>query len=126
MSDMKSGRKSGISVPTAKKIASYFDVPVEYLLTGEYPNGYCPSDDENPYILKISDIMESMDIDTQKAFVENAESFAADTKKQKNAPGEITLTEDEKELIQLYRLVPPDRRKAVIATIRTAFVELGL
>lgn len=49
-----------------------------------------------------------------------------ENERKNNAPGEITLTEDEKELIQLYRLVPPDRRNAVRATIRTAFVELGL
>lgn len=35
MSDMKSGRKKGLSTDNAQKIADYFDVPVGYLLTGE-------------------------------------------------------------------------------------------
>lgn len=39
-----------------------------------------------------------------------------------NAPGEFSLTEDEQELIRVFRMVPPERRNAVIATIRTAFV----
>ena len=32
MSDMKSGRKNGVSTATAKKIASYFGVSIGYLL----------------------------------------------------------------------------------------------
>ena len=35
LSDMKSGRKNGISTATAKKIASYFNVSVGYLLGEE-------------------------------------------------------------------------------------------
>lgn len=120
MSDMKNGRKSGISVPTAQKIAAYFDVPVEYLLTGEYPNGYCPPDDENPYILEVSDIMETMEIDTQIAVVNTVRALAADHKDQKNIPGEETLTEDEKALLELFRQVPEDRRSLVLNMIRTA------
>ena len=38
MSDMKSGRKKGLSTDNAQKIADYFDVPVGYLLTGEDKN----------------------------------------------------------------------------------------
>ena len=35
LSDMKSGRKKGISAPTAQKISSYFGVTVGYLLGEE-------------------------------------------------------------------------------------------
>lgn len=32
MTDLKSGRKKGVNADTAQKLASYFDVSVEYLL----------------------------------------------------------------------------------------------
>ena len=35
LSDIKSGRKKGVSTATATKIASYFDVSVDYLLGEE-------------------------------------------------------------------------------------------
>jgi transcriptional regulator with XRE-family HTH domain len=35
LSDIKSGRKKGVSTATAQKIASYFDVSVGYLLGEE-------------------------------------------------------------------------------------------
>lgn len=35
MTDLKSGRKKGVSADTAEKIASYFDVSVSYLLGKE-------------------------------------------------------------------------------------------
>ncbi|MEA4965417.1 MAG: helix-turn-helix transcriptional regulator [Oscillospiraceae bacterium] len=35
MTDLKSGRKKGINAETANKIANYFDVSVDYLLTGD-------------------------------------------------------------------------------------------
>jgi transcriptional regulator with XRE-family HTH domain len=35
LSDIKAGRKKGISTTTAQKIAAYFDVPVDYLLGNE-------------------------------------------------------------------------------------------
>ncbi len=38
MTDLKMGRKKGISAETANKIANYFNVSVDYLLTGEQKN----------------------------------------------------------------------------------------
>lgn len=35
LTDLKAGRKKGISAVTANKIANYFGVSVDYLLTGE-------------------------------------------------------------------------------------------
>lgn len=50
LSDLKMGRKSGISLPTATKIADYFGVSVEYLTTGVAPENEkkpaTPKDDE--------------------------------------------------------------------------------
>lgn len=44
LSDIKSGRKKGISTATAQKIAAYFDVTVGYLLGEEE----MPQNKENP------------------------------------------------------------------------------
>jgi hypothetical protein len=106
MSDMKSGRKSGISVPTAKKIAAYFDVPVEYLLTGEY---------------KEITLFEGIGTSADQRMLDVAMHISG---QKNNAPGEITLTEDEKSLIELFRKVPPERRAFVVATIRAAIDNL--
>lgn len=35
MTDLKMGRRSGVKAETASKIANYFNVTVDYLLTGE-------------------------------------------------------------------------------------------
>lgn len=35
LSDIKSGRKKGVSTETAQKMAAYFGVSVDYLVTGE-------------------------------------------------------------------------------------------
>lgn len=37
LTDLKSGRKKGLSAEVANKIANYFDVTVDFLLTGESP-----------------------------------------------------------------------------------------
>lgn len=75
LTDLKMGRRSGVSAVTAQKIASYFDVSVAYLLGGE---------------------------------------------EKENSPGELTLTEGEKELLELFRLVPVDQQPVVLAMIKAA------
>lgn len=46
LSDIKSGRKKGVSTDTAKKFANYFDVSLEYLLGEEQKeNPTIPEDD---------------------------------------------------------------------------------
>lgn len=74
LSDLKFGRKQNLSVDTLSKIASYFDVTVDYL-TGK-----------------------------------------------ENSPDEFVLTEGEKDLIQLFRMVPVDQQPAVLAIIRAALI----
>lgn len=72
LSDLKFGRKQNLSVETLSKIASYFDVTVDYL-TGK-----------------------------------------------ENSPDEFVLTEGEKDLIRLFRMVPVDQQPVVLAMIRAA------
>ena len=59
LSDIKSGRKKGVSTATAQKIASYFDVSVGYLLGEEEQK-------ENPTVQMDSEVdevtIELMDI----------------------------------------------------------------
>lgn len=74
LSDLKFGRKQNLSVETLSKIASYFDVTVDYL-TGK-----------------------------------------------ENSPDEFVLTEGEKDLIRLFRMVPVDQQPAVLAIIRAALI----
>ena len=72
LSDLKFGRKQNLSVETLSKIASYFDVTVDYL-TGK-----------------------------------------------ENSPDEFVLTEGEKDLLELFRLIPEDQQPVVLAMIRAA------
>ena len=72
LSDLKFGRKQNLSVETLSKIASYFDVTVDYL-TGK-----------------------------------------------ENSPDEFVLTEGEKDLLELFRLIPADQQPVVLAMIRAA------
>ena len=44
LTDLKMGRRNGVSAMTAQKIASYFDVSVAYLLTGEEEQKNKPTD----------------------------------------------------------------------------------
>ena len=74
LSDLKFGRKQNLSVETLSKIASYFDVTVDYL-TGK-----------------------------------------------ENSPDELVLTEGEKDLVQLFRMVPVDQQPIVLAMIRAALI----
>ena len=79
LTDLKMGRRSGVSAVTAQKIASYFDVSVGYLLGEE---------------------------------------------EKENSPGELTLTEGEMELLELFRLVPVDQQPVVLAMIKAALGKL--
>ena len=45
MTELKSGRKKTIALDTASKIANYFGVPVEYLLTGSVENAVTVTND---------------------------------------------------------------------------------
>ena len=77
LTDLKMGRRTGVSAVTAQKIAAYFDVSVGYLLGEEA---------------------------------------------KKDSPSEIELTEGEKDLIQLFRMIPVDQQPVVLAMIKAALV----
>lgn len=73
-------REPGIE--TLKTFADFFGVGMDYLLGKSHLRNIthdnvieCP-DDENPWILKICEIMESSDIDTQIAICQKADSMA--------------------------------------------------
>lgn len=88
LSDIKSGRKKGVSAETAQKFADYFGVTVGYLLGKE---------EKTP---TVSD-------------------------GQKENPDQLVLTEEEKELLELFRLVPEEHQPLVLAKIRAAVELLG-
>lgn len=109
---------------TLAKIAVYFDVPVEFLLTGELPNGFCFPDDENPHTLELCDAFETLPIDDQIHVKNWVVSYAADPEKAKKSPDQLVLTEGEEKLIQLFRQVPQDRQAMVIQMIEAALKNL--
>lgn len=120
LSDIKSGRKKGVSTTTAQKMANYLDVPVEYLLTGELPNGFCFPDDENPHTLELCDAFETLPIDDQIHVKNWVVAYAADPEKAKKSPDQPKLTEGEQALLELFRLVPQDKQQLVLNMIRAA------
>ena len=120
MSDMKSGRKKGLSTTNAQKIASYLNVPVEYLLSGEVPAGFSTDYEENPHELELRDTFDALEIDDQ-IYVKNwVNSFAKDPQRAKKSPAEPQLSEGEQMLINLFRQVPADQQELVLQMIRAA------
>ena len=71
---------------------------------------HCP-DDENPWILKICEIMERADVDTQIAICQQAESTA----RGENA-GE-QLTEQERTLLRLFRDTTEEGKMRMIQSV---------
>lgn len=84
ITDLKMGRKNGVSAKTAQKIASYFGVSVGYLL-GEETEVTPPSQGER------SDILDEVDV-----------SFYGDYKE---------LTEDDKETLRAMARIMRERRE---------------
>ena len=80
ITDLKMGRRTGVSAVTAQKIAAYFDVSVGYLL---------------------------------------GEEGLPTTEQKNNSPSEQLLTEGEKELIELFRLIPEDQQKVFLGMVRS-------
>lgn len=71
LSDMKSGRKNGISTTTANKMADYLGVSVDYLLNGEEQKNNAPdelvlTEDE----IRILSAFREMSPERQKALAE--------------------------------------------------------
>lgn len=88
LSDIKSGRKKGVSTNTAQKIASYFNVSVGYLLGEEEkikanPVGMAERHFEIIMDEDISDIFDDFKMldDTQRKIVKDLVHSLAETKK---------------------------------------------
>ncbi len=88
LSDIKSGRKKGVSTNTAQKIASYFNVSVGYLLGEEEkikadPVGTAERHIEIIMDEDISDIFDDFKLldNTQRQIVKNLVHSLAETKK---------------------------------------------
>lgn len=92
-------------------IANALNVPPSHLMGWEDGNVYHCPDDENPWILKICEIMESSEIDTQIAICRKAESII----RGEEEPEE--LTEQERALLRLFRDTTEEGRMRMIQSV---------
>lgn len=60
VTDLKNGRKKGVTAATALKIASYFDVTVAYLM-GEEEQKETPASETNPRDERRAELMKLLD-----------------------------------------------------------------
>ena len=87
-----------------------YDVPMEKSLN--------PFDDtENPYELEVRDVFDTLDLDSQIYIASWIKEFAKNPVKMKSATSELQLTDGEKMMIDIFRLIPEDQQKV--------FLEMG-
>ena len=87
-----------------------YDVPMEKSLN--------PFDDtENPYELEVRDVFDTLDLDSQIYVASWIKAFAKNPVKMKSATSELQLTDGEKMMIDIFRLIPEDQQKV--------FLEMG-
>ena len=89
LSDLKVGRKQSLSADTLSKIAHYFSVSVDFLLTGKA--SYKPtqsSDEDNPWEIELLDAFDELDLGKQIEAVAHVQNLANGTETKK-APAEI-------------------------------------
>ena len=89
-----------------------YDVPME--------KSARPFDEENPYVLEVSDDLEGMDVNDQIFWRDATKEFKKDPKKMKNSLGELQLTEGEALMLKLFRQIPEDRQGAALDLLRAA------
>lgn len=90
-----------------------YDVPMEKVSRAF-------GEEENPYVLEISDTLDSLEIDDQ-IYVKNwIDAFTKNPKKMKTFPSNPQLTEGEKMLLNLFRDVPEGSQQMVLQMIRAA------
>ena len=87
-----------------------YDVPMEKSI-----NPF--NDVENPHEIEVRDIFDSLDIDDQIYVKEWMKAFAQNSAKIKISPDQINLTEGEKVMVDIFRLIPEDQQKV--------FLEMG-
>ena len=86
---------------------SGYDVPMKKSLN--------PFDDsENPYELEIRDVFDELDLDSQIYVANWVKAFAKNPAKMKASPSELQLTEGEKMMIDIFRLIPEDQQKVYL------------
>ena len=87
-----------------------YDVPME--------KSFNPFDDiENPYELEVRDIFDTLDLDNQIYVAAWIKAFAKNSEKMKSSPDQTNLTEGEKMMIDIFRLIPEDQQQV--------FLEMG-
>ena len=103
-----------------QKLANALNCSERWLLGYDVPmkKSLNPFDDsENPYELEIRDVFDELDFDSQLYVVGWIKAFAKNTTKMKSSPSELQLTEGEKMMIDIFRLIPEDQQKV--------FLEMG-
>ena len=86
-----------------------YDVPMDEA-------AYIEENCDNPYTMSVLDSLEKMSIDRQADAAKLMANFAENG----NSPDELQLTEGERALIELFRLVPEDRQQLVLGMIKAA------
>lgn len=86
-----------------------YDVPMDEA-------AYLSELDDNPYELNMLDAFDTLDTEGQAYASKMVVNYA----KNGNSPSEPQLTEGEKALLELFRLVPEDRQQLVLGMIRAA------
>lgn len=90
-----------------------YDVPMR---KAKFDNAY----EENPYLLDISDDMDTLEVDDQIYARNWMREFAKSPEKMKTSPAEPELSEGERMLLDLFRRVPEDQQELVLQMIRAA------
>ena len=136
LSDMKSGRKKGLSTSNAQKIANYLGVSVDYLL-GVESSEWCERfrgqlakvlettnrEDMAAACIDIGNLWRIAEGEASLSFDKACEiadmlgvsvDYLLGKEEQKNnAPDELVLTEDEIRILSAFREMSPERQKAL-------------
>ena len=101
------------------KLANALNCSVTWLWGYDVPMdeaAYQSSLEENPYELSMRDAFDTLDVDGQKEASQMVVNYAKNGK----SPDQLILTEGEKALLELFRLVPEDRQQLVLGMIKAA------
>ena len=111
----ESGIVSNIPMDKVETIANRLGVTPAYL-TGWGDSAESFDDSENPHELKLLTAFDKLDVDDQILVAQAVEDYKKNgsTLVQKEIPGEIVLTEEEKMLLNLFRRVPEQNQAMVL------------
>lgn len=117
----ESGIVSNIPMDKVETIANRLGVTPAYL-TGWGDSAESFDDSENPHELKLLTAFDKLDVDDQILVAQAVEDYKKNgsTLVQKEIPGEIVLTEDERKFIELFRQIPEQSRPMLWAAIQAA------